>query len=356
MVALTLQPIQPGSYTFYVTTAPGDGYEDCNFNGSGSAAASARQKPQHTYVPFKSLPCIADHLRHSPEWLTEQEILRKVSHCILTPGTKESDIIAALENVERHFGLVNMSARMAQPMLVRGAPGAFGGESEIRVTDVFAPVRVIPAAAAAAMASPQALEILSPLHAAVMAGKVQVAHHLLTGPMGAGSGADVNQPSEWSGRTAIMIAASLGNYDAVDLLLDYDANLLQVDADGNTALIYAVAAANVPSASVVRRLLAECPELVDSRALPYGAYTTPMNFWRNTLRAVRENIKKRSGEAGLFIIWRDIEDIEDAVLGACAKRCGGGAATKATTKLPLGFIGAFSGLRSGPGANFQRLL
>ena len=345
MVACALEPIQPGTYTFYVTTAPG---------GISPCKAAARQKA-HTYVPFKPLPCIADHLRHSPEWLTEQEILRKVSHCILTPGTKESDIISALESVERHFGFVNMSARLAQPMLVRGAPGAsIGGESEIRVTDVFAPVRVIPASKATATL--QALEILAPLHAAVMAGKTQVAHHLLTGPMGAGSGADVNQPSEWSGRTAIMIAASLGNYDAVDLLLDYDANLLQVDADGNTALIYAVAAANVPSASVVRRLLAECPELVESRALPYGAYTTPMNFWRNTLRAVRENIKKQSGEAGLFIIWRDIEEIEDAVLGACAKRGGGVGGAKATAKVPLGFLGAFSGLRSEPGANFQRLL
>lgn len=343
-----MTPIAPGTYTLYRD----DSGESTQTQDSAFAAAPARTR--HAYVAFQSLPCIPENLRYSPEWLTEQEILRKISRCILAPGTNESDIIHALKNVEVNYGLVNMSTRMAQPMVVLGAPGAFGGESEMRVTDILEPVRVIPAKAAAAAGPAKSLEVFSPLHAAVIANKTRVAHHLLTGPNGAGSGADVNQRSEWNGCTAVMIAAANGNYDMVDLLLDYDANLLQVDADGNTALVYAVAFAKVPSAAIVRRLLAECPELADPRALPYAAYASPSCFWGDTMRAVRKAITRDGGEAALFIVWREMEAIEDALFAECAKR----GKQRRSAAVSIGSFGALTGRdpRSAAGANFQRLL
>jgi len=352
-----MQPMPPGTYTLYRDdSGESTQTQDSAFAPAWAAPATAPAKPRHAYVAFQSLPCIPEHLRHSAEWLAEQEILRKISRCILTPGTNESDIIHALKSVEVNYGLVNMSTRMAQPMVVLGAPGAFGGESEMRVTDVLAPVSVMPATAAAttAAAAAKSLEVFSPLHAAVIANKARVAHHLLTGPNGAGSGADVNQRSEWNGRTAIMIAAANGNYDMVDLLLDYDANLLQVDAEGNTALVYAVVAAKVPSAAIVQRLLAECPELADPRALPYAAYAPPTSFWANAMRAVRKSVMRDGGEAALFIVWREMEEIEDALFAACARR---GAARRSAT-ISIGSFGALTGRdpRLGAGANFPGLL
>ena len=350
-----MQPMAPGIYTLYRDNS-GESTQTQDSAFAPVWAATAPAKPRHAYVAFQSLPCIPEHLRHSAEWLAEQEILRKISRCILTPGTNESDIIHALKSVEVNYGLVNMSTRMAQPMVVLGAPGAFGGESEMRVTDVLAPVSVMPATAAAttAAAAAKSLEVFSPLHAAVIANKARVAHHLLTGPNGAGSGADVNQRSEWNGRTAIMIAAANGNYDMVDLLLDYDANLLQVDAEGNTALVYAVVAAKVPSAAIVQRLLAECPELADPRALPYGAYAPPTSFWADAMRAVRKSVMRDGGEAALFIVWREMEAIEDALFAACARR---GAARRGAA-ISIGSFGALTGRdpRLGAGANFPGLL
>jgi len=351
-----MQPMPPGIYTLYRDDS-GESTQTQDSAFAPAWAATAPAKPRHAYVAFQSLPCIPEHLRHSAEWLAEQEILRKISRCILTPGTNESDIIHALKSVEVNYGLVNMSTRMAQPMVVRGAPGAFGGESEMRVTDVLAPVCVIPAKAAEHFQM-QSLEILSPLHAAVIANKARVAHHLLTGPNGAGSGADVNQRSEWNGRTAVMIAAANGNYDMVDLLLDYDANLLQVDAAGNTALVYAVAVAKVPSSAIVERLLAECPELADSRALPYAAYSSPTSFWGDAMRAARKAITRDGGEAALFIVWREMELMEDALFAACARR---GKQQRGAEAISIGSFGALGALggrdpRLGAGANFRGLL
>ena len=355
--AFTMQPMAPGIYTLYRdNSGESTQTQDSAFAPAwaATATATAPAKPRHAYVAFQSLPCIPEHLRHSAEWLAEQEILRKISRCILTPGTNESDIIHALKSVEVNYGLVNMSTRMAQPMVVLGAPGAFGGESEMRVTDILAPVRAIPAKSAAERFPMQSLEILSPLHAAVIANKAQVAHHLLTGPNGAGSGADVNQRSEWNGRTAVMIAAANGNYDMVDLLLDYDANLLQVDAAGNTALVYAVSAAKVPSAAIVERLLAECPELADARALPYAAYAAPATFWGDAMRAARKAITRDGGEAALFIVWREMERIEDVLFAACAQR----SKQRRSAAIFIGSLGALSGRdpRLGAGANFPGLL
>lgn len=346
-----MQPMQPGTYTIYR-----DSSMDSAQTQESVIAAAGSAKPRHTYVAFRALPCIAEHLKYSDEWLAEQEILRKISHCILTPGTNESDIIFALQSVERNYGFVNMNSRMAQPMVI------VGGAADMRVTDILAPVRTMPATTVSVPL--KTLEVLSPLHAAVIANKARVAHHLLTGPNGAGSGADVNQPSEWNGRTAVMIAAENGNYDMLDLLLDYDANLLQVDAEGNTALMYAVAFAKVPSAAVVERLIAECPQLAaDARALPYAAYTSPACFWGDMICYARKRIARIGGEAALFIAWKEMELIEDALAAGVAWRGGGdggnGGVNGGAATMPIGFFGAFSSRdprRPMSGANFQGLL
>lgn len=224
-------------------------------------AGSADSGAQHAYAPFCPLPPLSPLLAQSGLWMSAQKILRALSAAILNPQTSEAEVLAEIQRRFCEIGWPYPSMRLAQPLVVPGAPGAFGGESEVRVVDPFGPNEVvaIPKRFATQDLS-RALEVLPPLLAAATARRRRVAQRLID------LGADVNQASEWDGRTALMIAASRGDLAMVNVLLAGGANALRVDADDNTALAYALACSECydrrVGQAIADRLVGDCPEIL----------------------------------------------------------------------------------------------
>ena len=230
--------------------------------GSGVSVVSPETTriSQHTYVPFQPLPAIAiDELSRSVVWLREQSALREVVRMIQDPRFDDAETVGALiqylegDEHEPGIGFININGRIvhALPIRVRALPN--GQITEITPTN-------------------QPREMFRPLIAAVRARKLLTAHHLLS------LGADVQQASEYGGVTPIMYAVALGDEQMTELLLDYDANLLKVDADGRTALVHGL---NTPAVSVptILSIIKVCPAM--TRHIPHRIYSDPPRFWRD---------------------------------------------------------------------------
>lgn len=241
--AARLKPLAPGDYVI---------------------GARAMAAPQHAHVPFRPLPCIADEDRAQPDWGARQAILRLIARRALEAREDDEGLIADLERMRARFGdgWADYGERVAQDL---GRP-----------------------------------EVLSPLLAAATAGRARLVRYLLRPGEGA-RGAPPDQPSEWNGRTAAMIAASRGDDATLAELIAAGANLLRTDANGATALAYAiVGAVRWPSPAVVWRLLRACPELLGERALPHEVYERAPRFWRDAIAHAREALRARGAPPDAF--------------------------------------------------------
>lgn len=229
----------------------------------------------HVYVPFQPLPSLPiELLTQSPFWLRQQSVMRQIVRIIQNPAYDDGKTVAEL--------IMYLEGGGGDGGGVEGG-GGDGGRVDINTRLMSGPtIRVwAEPTGKVIVVKPTQLprELFRPLLAAVRMRKLLTAHHLLA------MGADVQQASEFDGATALMFAAARGDDPLVEMLLDYDANLLKVDAEGRTALVYALGT-HTPSVPAMLRMLRACPALVTH--VPHAFYGETKAFWSDMLANLLE--------------------------------------------------------------------